>query len=37
MDIPVDVLIGKEPKAEEKAMVRELVYNYLDTRQFIAI
>ncbi|OUS30505.1 hypothetical protein A9Q99_06005 [Gammaproteobacteria bacterium 45_16_T64] len=30
MDIPVDVLIGKEPKAEEKAMVRELVYNYLD-------
>jgi hypothetical protein len=32
MAIPVDVLIGKEPKDEEKEMVRELIYNYLDTQ-----
>ncbi|WP_250657836.1 hypothetical protein [Alkalimarinus coralli] len=30
MDLPVDVLIGKEPAEEDKAKVRELVFNYLD-------
>ena len=30
MELPVDVLIGKEPKREELARVRELIYNYLD-------
>jgi len=30
MDLPVDVLIGKEPTKDESAKVRELVFNYLD-------
>jgi len=30
MELPVDVLIGKEPKVGEEERVRELVYNYLD-------
>ena len=30
MKLPVDVLIGKQPKKEEQTIVRELVYNYLD-------
>ncbi|MFT5717350.1 MAG: hypothetical protein ACI9T7_001541 [Oleiphilaceae bacterium] len=30
MDLPVDVLIGKEPDENQKPIVRELVFNYLD-------
>lgn len=30
MELPVDVLIGKEPKSEDAARVREIIYNYLD-------
>jgi len=30
MDLPVDVLIGKVPKEDDKERVRELIYNYLD-------
>lgn len=30
MELPVDVLIGKEPSEENKAQVRELIYNYFD-------
>jgi hypothetical protein len=30
MEIPVDVLIGKQPKLEDANRVRELIYNYLD-------
>jgi len=30
MDIPVDVLIGKEPQRDDENRVRELIYNYLD-------
>ncbi len=30
MELPVDVLIGKAPDADEKNQVRELIYNYLD-------
>lgn len=30
MELPVDVLIGKTPRQEDKSKVRELVFNYLD-------
>ena len=30
MQIPVDVLIGRPTPIEKKAVVRELIYNYLD-------
>jgi hypothetical protein len=30
MELPVDVLIGKEPSDEQRAYVRELIYNYFD-------
>lgn len=30
MELPVDVLIGKEVKEEQKERVRELIYNYFD-------
>jgi hypothetical protein len=30
MELPVDVLIGKEVKEEDRILVRELIYNYFD-------
>jgi len=30
MELPVDVLIGKEIKDDQKVYVRELIYNYFD-------
>jgi hypothetical protein len=30
MNLPVDILIGEEVKENERGIVRELIYNYLD-------
>jgi len=30
IDLPVDILTGKHPQAQDKNRVRELIYNYLD-------
>ena len=30
IELPVDVLIGKHAKVNEKLHIRELIYNYLD-------
>jgi hypothetical protein len=30
MELPVDILIGKEIKDEQKSHIRELIYNYFD-------
>jgi hypothetical protein len=30
MELPVDILIGKEAKEDQRERVRELIYNYLD-------